>query len=285
MLRIAIQTKGRLNEESVNLLRESDINIDENKRKLLLPAKNFPIELLYLRDDDIPEAVATGVADLGIVGLNELEERGSKVDIVKRLGFGNCRISIAVPKAMEYSSPADLNGKRIATSYPAILKRFLESNGVEAKIVFMAGSVEMAPAAGMADVIFDIVSTGGTLISNGLKEVEKVFFSEAVLIGVPGLKENSEKASLLEEMLFRFEAVEESKDLKYLLMNLPEEATEEAIRILPSMRSPTIMPLAAKGWCSMHSVVKSGDMWEKIKQLKAIGAEGILVLSVDKIIK
>ena len=283
MLRVAIQTKGRLNEQSVELLNEAGVSIDENKRKFLTRATDFPLEVLYLRDDDIPQTVAMGVADLGIVGLNEVEEKGYKVDVVQKLGFGNCRISLVVPKDVEYMSPDYFNGKRIATSYPRILERYFAEQGVTAEIHEIAGSVEIAPAAGISDAIFDIVSSGGTLVSNGLKEVEKVFFSEAVLIANPSLSE--EKRAMLEVLQFRFEAVIDSRGMKYLLMNLPAEKVEEAIRIVPAMRSPTVLPLAQEGWCSLHSVVREKELWDKVEQLKKIGAEGILVLSLDKIIR
>ena len=282
MLRIALQSKGRLNEESLALLGEIGIDIDDSKRKFLSMASNFPLEVLYLRDDDIPQVVSAGTASLGIVGLNEVAEKGLDVDVVCKLGFGGCRISLAIPKAESYGGPSWFEGKRIATSYPAILRRYLEEKGIKADIEIITGSVEIAPAAGIADAIFDIVSSGGTLISNGLKEVEKVFFSEAVLIANKGLDE--EQKALLEEILFRISSVKVSRDKKYILMNLPEAAVDEAIKILPAMRSPTVMPLAAKGWCSMHSVVDAADLWDKIRQLKAIGAEGILVLNVDKLI-
>lgn len=282
MLRIALQSKGRLNEESTALLQEIGINIDDSKRKFLSKSANFPLEVLYMRDDDIPQVVASGTASLGIVGLNEVEEKGMDVRIVERLGFGGCRISLAIPKSEDYSGPGYFEGKRIATSYPNILKRYLDEKGINATVEVITGSVEIAPAAGIADAIFDIVSSGGTLVSNGLKEVEKVFFSEAVLIC--GDKLSDEDRATLDEILFRFESVKVSRGKKYVLMNLPEEAVEEAIRLLPAMRSPTVLPLAAKGWCSLHSVVDEADLWEKIRQLKAIGAEGILVLNVDKIV-
>lgn len=282
MLRVAIQSKGRLNEESTALLQEIGISVDDSKRKFLSQSANFPLEVLYMRDDDIPQVVASGTASLGIVGLNEVDEKGVDVEIVERLGFGGCRISLAIPKAEEYDGPQYFNGKRIATSYPNILRKYLADNGIDAKIEIITGSVEIAPAAGIADAIFDIVSSGGTLVSNGLKEVEKVFWSEAVLIAGPGLTDEDRK--LLEEIQFRLDSVKVSRGKKYLLMNLPQASVEEAVKILPAMRSPTVMPLAAEGWCSMHSVVDEADLWDKIRQLKAIGAEGILVLNVDKII-
>ena len=282
MLRLAIQSKGRLNEESTALLREIGIDIDDSRRKFLSPAPNFPLELLYMRDDDIPQVVASGTAALGIVGLNEVEERGFDVQVVARLGFGGCRISLAVPKGADYDGPQWFAGKRIATSYPRILRKWLQEQGIEARIEVITGSVEIAPAADIADAIFDIVSSGGTLVSNGLREVEKVFFSEAVLISNGQLTPDQQQ--VLDEMLFRIGSAQVSRHKKYILMNLPQAAVEEATRILPAMRSPTVMPLAAEGWCSMHSVVEEADLWDKIRQLKAIGAEGILVLNIDKII-
>ena len=282
MLRIAIQTKGRLNEQSIELLREIGIDVEGAKRKFLSKASNFPIEVLYLRDDDIPQVVADGTATLGIVGMNEVAERGCDVDVVTKLGFGGCRISLAIPKADEYNGVEYFQGKKIATSYPAILSKFLDDNGVEASMAVITGSVEIAPAAGIADAIFDIVSSGGTLVSNGLKEVERVFESEAVLIANRNL--SNEEREVLNELLFRIESERVSRGKKYLLMNIPTASLDEAVKILPAMRSPTVMPLAVEGWCSLHSVVDSADLWDKVRQLKAIGAEGILVLTLDKII-
>lgn len=282
MLRIAIQTKGRLNEQSTELLHEIGIDVDTAKRKFLSKAANFPIEVLYLRDDDIPQVVANGTASLGIVGLNEVAERGYEVDVVAKLGFGGCRISLAIPKGDEYEGVEYFRGKRIATSYPVILGNFLRQHDIEAELEVITGSVEIAPAAGIADAIFDIVSSGGTLVSNGLKEVERVFESEAVLIANKNL--SAEDKELLEELLFRIESERDSRDKKYLLMNIPTASLEEAVKILPAMRSPTVMPLAAEGWCSLHSVVDAAELWDKVRQLKAIGAEGILVLTLDKII-
>ena len=282
MLRIAIQTKGRLNEQSIDLLHELGIDVDAAKRKFLSKAANFPIEVLYLRDDDIPQVVANGTAGLGIVGLNEVAERGCDVEVVTKLGFGGCRISLAIPKADEYNGVEYFEGKRIATSYPEILEKFLREQGVTADVKVISGSVEIAPAAGIADAIFDIVSSGGTLVTNGLKEVERVFESEAVLIANKNL--SAEERELLDELLFRIESERVSRGKKYLLMNIPTASLDEAVKILPAMRSPTVMPLAAEGWCSLHSVVDSSDLWDKVRQLKAIGAEGILVLTLDKII-
>ncbi len=283
MIRIAIQAKGRLNEQSLELLRESGVSVDENRRKFLTRSESFPLEVLYLRDDDIPQAVAMGAADLGIVGYNEVAEKGFAVDEVLKLGFGACRISLAVPKTVEYTGVEWFSGRRVATSYPRILRDFFAARGVEAEIHEIAGSVEIAPAVGMADAIFDIVSSGGTLVSNRLVEVEKVLFSEAVLIATPSLA--PEKEALLEQLKFRLGAALDSRGMKYLLMNLPSGSVERAIEILPAMRSPTVMPLAQTGWCSLHSVVREQELWNKIEALKEIGAEGILVLALEKIIK
>ncbi len=282
MLRIAIQSKGRLNEESMALLQSIGIEVDAPKRKLLSKSQTFPIEALYLRDDDIPQVVAGGTATLGIVGLNEVEERGADVDVIYRLGFGACRLSLAVPKSEAYDGPAWFNGRRIATSYPIILGKYLKANNIAAKVEVITGSVEIAPAVGIADAIFDIVSSGSTLIANGLKEVESVFESEAVLIACKN--RNSEDQAVIDDLLFRIESETVSRGKKYLLMNLPKSSLEEAIKILPAMRSPTVMPLANEDWCSLHSVIDAADLWTKVRQLKAIGAEGILVMDVDKII-
>ena len=282
MLRIAIQSKGRLNEESLALLQSIGIEVDAPKRKLLSKSQTFPIEALYLRDDDIPQVVAGGTATLGIVGLNEVEERGADVDIICRLGFGDCRLSLAVPKSEAYDGPAWFNGRRIATSYPVILGNYLKANNITAKVEVITGSVEIAPAVGIADAIFDIVSSGSTLIANGLKEVESVFESEAVLIACKN--RSAEDQAVIDDLLFRIESETVSRGKKYLLMNLPKSSLEEAIKILPAMRSPTVMPLANEDWCSLHSVIDAADLWTKVRQLKAIGAEGILVMDVDKII-
>ena len=282
MIRIAIQSKGRLSEDSLALMREAGIKIDELKRKFLARAADFPLEVLYLRDDDIPGVVESGSADLGIVGLNEVAETGADVEIVRKMGFGACRLSLAIPKDQEYTGPAFFEGKRIATSYPNVLAEWLSKNGVKADIRKIMGSVEISPAAGIADAIFDIVSSGGTLVSNGLKEVDTVLFSEAVLIARKGLE--ADKQAILDKMLFRFDAVMESGGKKYILMNIPTDKVSEAVKILPALRSPTVMPLAAEGWCSLHSVVLERELWDKIERLKALGAEGILVLHLYKVI-
>lgn len=282
MLRIAIQTKGRLNEQSIELLRESGVMIGEEKRKFLMRASGLPVEILFLRDDDIPQTVAMGAADLGIVGYNEVQERDYAVDVIQKLGFGECRISLAVPKNVEYTGLDYFNGKRIATSYPNVLKNYFDQKGIKADIHTITGSVEIAPAAGLADAIFDIVSSGGTLISNGLVEVEKVLHSEAVLIATPGL--DGEKMAMAQQLMSRFESVQKGYGKKYLVLNLPVTALDEAVAMLPAMRSPTVIPLANSEWCSLQTVVDEKELWDIIEKLKAIGAEGILVLSLEKIV-
>ncbi len=282
MIRLAIQSKGRLNEDSLRLLRDAGIDVDDAKRKFLGQAADFPLEVLYLRDDDIPGVVAEGAADIGIVGFNEVAETGAEVDLIRYLGFGKCRLSLAVPKTVADPGPDWFRGRSIATSYPSILRRYLVGRGIDAEIREIKGSVEIAPAAGIADAIFDIVSSGGTLVSNGLKEVETVLQSEAVLIARKDLPE--EKRALLDSILFRFDAVGESRGKKYILMNIPTDRLDDAFRILPSMRSPTVMPLAIEGWSSVHSVVTESTLWTTVEQLKGIGAEGILILNVDKVI-
>ena len=282
MLRIAIQTKGRLNEQSMELLRDVGVTIKEEKRKFLMRAADFPVEILFLRDDDIPQTVAMGAADLGIVGYNEVAEKGYEVDVLKKLGFGGCRISLAIPKNDKYEGLEYFNGKRIATSYPKVLQKFFDENNIKAEIHTITGSVEISPAAGLADAIFDIVSSGGTLVTNGIVEVEKVLFSEAVLIGTPGL--DAEKMAVVEQLMSRFESVLTGAGKKYLLLNLPTAALEEAIKILPAMRSPTVIPMAQSDWGSLQTVVDQNRLWDVIEKLKAIGAEGILVLNLEKIV-
>ena len=282
MLRIAVQAKGRLFEETMELLAESDIKLSPSKRTLLVQASNFPIEVLFLRDDDIPQSVATGVADLGIVGENEYAEKKEDAEIIKRLGFSKCRLSLAMPKDIEYPGVKWFDGKTIATSYPVILEDFLSAHGVKAEVHVITGSVEVAPGIGLADAIFDIVSSGSTLVSNRLKEVEVVMKSEALLIG--NKKLTAEKKEILNELLFRMDAVEAAEDKKYVLMNAPKDKVEEIISVLPGMKSPTIMPLAQEGWCSVHTVLDEKRFWEIIGKLKALGAEGILVLPIEKMI-
>ena len=283
MLRIAIQAKGRLNEDTMSLLADAGISVAASKRKLVAQASGFPMEVLYLRDDDIPQAVEMGVADIGIVGLNEVAEKGRTVCEEMKLGFGACRISLAVPRDVDYTGPEWFSGRRIATSYPHILSKFFNLHQVNAEIHEIAGSVEIAPAVGMADGIFDIVSSGGTLVQNGLKEVEKVFFSEAALIS--NLHLSADKRTDIEKLKFRFRSIVDSRGMKYVLMNLPQKSLDEAVAILPGMRSPTVLPLADKDWCSLHVVLPEDQLWEKIEQLKALGAEGILVLALENMIK
>ncbi|TWV12296.1 ATP phosphoribosyltransferase [Bacteroidaceae bacterium HV4-6-C5C] len=282
MLRIAVQAKGRLYEETMALLEESDIKLNASKRTLLIQSTNFPIEVLFLRDDDIPQTVATGVADLGIVGENEFVERSEDAEIIKRLGFSKCRLSLAMPKDIEYSGTDWFEGKKIATSYPGILSSYLKEKGVTAEIHVITGSVEVSPGIGLADAIFDIVSSGSTLVSNRLKEVEVVMKSEALLIGNRSLSE--EKREVLKELLFRIDAVKTAEDKKYVLMNAPKDRLDEIIAVLPGMKSPTVMPLAQEGWCSLHTVLDEKRFWEIIGKLKSLGAEGILVLPIEKMI-
>lgn len=282
MIRLAIQSKGRLNEDSLRLLREIGIGIDDAKRKFLGKAADFPLEVLYLRDDDIPGVVEGGAADIGIVGLNEISETGADVEVVRRLGFGQCRLSLAVPKNVDYPGEEWFNGKIIATSYPCILKDYLTKNGIQATVREIKGSVEIAPAAGIAEAIFDIVSSGGTLISNGLVEVKTVLESEAVLICRKDIP--AERKTLLDTILFRIDAALESQGKKYVLMNLPTARIGDALALLPSMRSPTVMPLAAEGWSSVSTVVSDSSLWQTVEALKGIGAEGILILNLDKVI-
>ena len=282
MLRIAVQSKGRLFEDTMALFAEADIKLSTSKRTLLTQSSNFPIEVLFLRDDDIPQSVASGVADLGIVGENEFVERKEKADIIYRLGFSKCRLSLAVHKEEEYNGPSWFNGKKIATSYPGILQTYLDKQGINADIHVITGSVELAPGIGLSDAIFDIVSSGSTLISNNLKEVEIVMKSEALLIGNPNL--TPEKKEILEELLFRIEAVKAAEDKKYVLMNAPTDKVKDIIEVLPGVKSPTIMPLATEGWSSVHTVIDQKCFWEIIGKLKALGAQGILVLPIEKMI-
>lgn len=282
MLRIAVQSKGRLYEDTMSLLAEADIKISASKRTLLLQSTNFPVEVLYLRDDDIPQSVATGVADLGVVGENEYIERGGGSDIVSRLGFSKCRLSLAIPKDINYQGLEWFNNKKIATSYPVILKYFLDKNNINAEIHVITGSVEISPGIGLADAIFDIVSSGSTLVSNNLREVEVVMESEALLIGNKSMDEH--KKSILKEMLFRFSAVKNAEDKKYVRMNVPKNRLEEIINVLPGLKSPTIIPLADDAWCSVHTVLSQKRFWEIIGKLKELGAQGILVTPIEKMI-
>lgn len=282
MLRIAVQSKGRLYDETMLLLEEAGIKLEKGKRILLLSAKEFPVEVLFLRDDDIPQSVADGVADIGIVGENEYVEKGEEARLVKRLGFSKCHLSLAIPKDEKYEGLTWFEGKTIATSYPKILNAFLSKNGIKAEPHVISGSVEIAPGIGLADAIFDIVSSGSTLVSNRLKEVEIVMQSEALLIANRGL--SKEKQAVLDELMFRFQAVQEAEGKKYVLLNAPKEKMKEIIEVLPGMKSPTITPLADENWVSVQSVIAEKHFWEIIGKLKSLGAEGILVLPIEKMI-
>lgn len=282
MLRIAIQKSGRLQEGSLALLRESGLSFSNGKDQLKAPARNFPAEVLFLRDDDIPQYIEDNVAEIGIVGENVVAEKKKNIQVVKHLDFARCRLSLAVPRSESYSGLQWLNGKNIATSYPTIVKDFLKKNNIEAGIHEISGSVEIAPGIGLAEAICDLVSTGSTLLSNGLKEVQIVMESEAVLIANPNL--SAEKQAILDKLLFRIEAVQKAKNNKYILLNCPNEAIEKITSVIPGMKSPTIMPLSREGWSSLHSVVDENDFWEKIDQLRSCGAEGILVIPIEKMI-
>ena len=282
MLRIAVQSKGRLYEDTMNLLSEADIKISASKRTLLVHSTNFPLEVLYLRDDDIPQSVASGVADIGVVGENEFVERHEDAAIIQHLGFSKCRLSLAIPKSVNYPGIEWFNGKKIATSYPYILNRFLEENDIKAEIHVITGSVEISPGIGLADGIFDIVSSGSTLISNNLSEVEVEMKSDAVLIGNKHLSD--EKKKILADMLFRIEAVRNAEDKKYVRMNAPKARLHEIIDVLPGLKSPTVIPLADEEWCSVHTVLDQKRFWEIIGKLKELGAQGILVTPIEKMI-
>ena len=282
MLRIAVQSKGRLYEDTMNLLKEADIKVSESKRTLLVQSTKFPLEVLFLRDDDIPQSVASGVADIGVVGENEFEERQEDAHIIRPLGFSKCRLSLAIPKAIDYTGISWFNGKKIATSYPGILRRFMNKNNIQADIHVITGSVEISPGIGLADAIFDIVSSGSTLIHNNLKEVEVVMKSEAVLIG--NWKMDDEKRKILNELLFRFEAVQIARDKKYVMMNAPKDKVADIIKVLPGIKSPTIIPLSDPEWCAIHTVLDEARFWEIIGKLKELGAQGILVSPIEKMI-
>jgi ATP phosphoribosyltransferase len=282
MLRIAIQKSGRLYEDSVQLLKECGIDLRNVKDRLRTVSENFPLEVFFLRDDDIPEYVEDGVADIGIVGQNVLFEKGRIVNTVESLGFGKCRLSIAVPKTLDYSGVRDLEGKRIATSYPALVKSYLAENEVNATIHEISGSVEIAPGIGLSDAVADLVSSGGTLFMNGLKEAEVILESQAVMIAHKNL--NPEQQVILDKLLFRIRAVKKAKKTKYILLNAPNNQLDKIIAILPGMRSPTVLPLAQSGWSSVHSVLSEDEFWDRIEQLKEAGAEGILVVPIEKMI-
>ena len=282
ILKIALQKKGRLHDDSTSLLKSCGIKFQSSGGKLVAKSHNFPMELLYLRDDDIPECVADGVTDIGIVGENEVLEKNKIVDVADRLGFSKCRLSLAIPKGDAYDGLSYFQGKKIATSYPNILQKFLSDNNINAEVHEISGSVEIAPGIGLANAIFDIVSSGGTLISNGLKEVETVMKSEALLIANKNL--SAAKTDILNQLLFRIQSVKKAKSNKYILLNAPNDKIEEITAILPGMKSPTVTPLAEQGWSSLHSVVREDDFWAVINKLKAHGAQGILVIPIEKMI-
>ncbi|PSL47559.1 ATP phosphoribosyltransferase [Chitinophaga niastensis] len=281
-LKIAIQKSGRLHDDSIKLLKECGIDINNGVNKLKTEATNFPLEVFFLRDDDIPQYIEDGVADIGIVGENVVLEKQKQVNIVQKLGFGKCRLSMAVEKSVDYTSVKDLHNKRIATSYPVIVEEFLQRNGIKAEIHEISGSVEIAPGIGLADAICDLVSSGSTLFMNGLKEVETVLKSEAVLAACHNLK--PEQQILLDKLLFRIQAVKKAKNNKYILLNAPNDKLNEIIGLLPGMKSPTVLPLAEAGWSSVHSVLNENDFWDIIESLKAAGAQGILVVPIEKMV-
>lgn len=282
MLRIAIQSKGRLFEDCMDLLKEAGIKLSNAKRTLLVPSSNFPIEVLYLRDDDIPECVEKGVADIGIVGLNEFNERQKDAKIAKNLGFSKCRLSLAIPALIDYPGIEWFNGKTIATSYPNILEKFLKEKGVNADIHVITGSVEISPNIGLGDGIFDIVSSGSTLVSNRLKEVEVVVESEAVLIVNNDL--DAEKLEILDELMFRIDAVRVAEDKKYVMMNVPDSNLDAVLAMLPGVKAPTVIKLATEGWSAVHTVIPEKTFWNLVGGLKAAGAEGILALNIEKMV-
>ncbi len=282
ILRIAIQKSGRLSEQSIKLINECGIHFNNGKSRLKAVSYNFPAEFLFLRDDDIPGYVEDGIADLGIVGENEMVEKDKDILLVKRLGFSKCRLSLAIPRDKEYPGPHYFEGKNIATSYTRILNQFLEKQQLSAQIHEISGSVEIAPSIGLADAVCDIVSSGSTLLSNGLKEVETIFRSEAVLIGNKAASE--QKKSLIDQLVFRINSVQAGQGNKYILLNAPEESIDAIVDLLPGMRSPTVVPLATKGWHSIHSVVQEDQFWEVIEKLREAGAEGILVVPIEKMI-
>jgi ATP phosphoribosyltransferase len=281
-LKLGIQKSGRLSEKSLEIISKCGIKYSNSTNKLVTVCDNFPLEILFLRDDDISGYVADGVIDIGIVGENTLVEGQHKVTLNKKLGFSRCRLSLAVPKNFEYNSLKDLQGKSLATSYPVILKDYLDKNGVSADIHLITGSVEIAPSIGLADAICDIVSTGSTLISNGLKEVETIFKSEAVLISNSNL--SADKSVILDKLLFRIESVQHALNHKYIILNCPDSSIEAIKKILPGIKSPTVTPLADEGWSSISSVINENEFWEKIEQIKSVGAQGILVMPIEKMI-
>ena len=281
-LRIAVQKSGRLSENSLELLKECGIDVKNGRAQLVASASNFPLDILYLRDDDIPQYVEDGVADLGILGENVVIESRAQVDIIKRLNFGRCRLSLAVPKALEYNGLSYFQDRKVATSYPNILDDYLTAHGIKSEVHVISGSVEIAPNIGLADAICDIVSSGSTLLSNGLKEVETIMKSEAVLVSRKGL--DTEGEAILQKLLFRLESVMAAKSSKYVIMNAPNNAIEAIVSVLPGMKSPTVVPLAIEGWSAIHSVLNEEKFWDIIDDLKKAGAQGILVVPIEKMI-
>jgi ATP phosphoribosyltransferase len=281
-LRLAIQKSGRLHDDSIKLLKECGIDISNGLNKLKAEASNFPIEVYFLRDDDIPQYVEDGVADIGIVGENVVYEKNKPLKVLNKLGFGKCRLSVAVRKSENYTGISFLQGKKVATSYPVILSKFLKDNGISAEVHEISGSVEIAPSIGLADAICDLVSSGSTLFSNGLQEAETILFSEAVLVATNRL--DAQKQQIIDRLLFRIEAVKKARNTKYILLNAPNDKLAEIIALLPGMKSPTVLPLAEVGWSSVHSVLNENDFWEIIEQLKAAGAQGILVVPIEKMV-
>jgi len=281
-LKLAIQKSGRLHDDSMRLLKEAGIDIGNGVNKLKAEATNFPIELFFLRDDDIPQYVEDGVADIGFVGENVVYEKAKKVEVAYNLGFGKCRLSFAVGKNENFTGPGYLTGKKIATSYPVLVQAYLDKNGIKAEIHEISGSVEIAPGIGLADIICDLVSSGSTLFMNGLKEAETILDSQAVLIKRKALAPEAE--AILQKLLFRVESVKKAKRNKYVLLNAPNNNLEKIISLLPGMKSPTVVALATPGWSSVHSVIDESDFWEIIEQLKLAGAEGILVVPIEKMI-
>lgn len=281
-LKIAVQKKGRLNDESIDLLKQCGVKFNNGRDQLKVNSHTFPAELLFLRNSDIPNYIKDGVADIAILGENTVIEKGGGLDIVEKLGFSKCKLSLAVPKDVDYPGLQYFEGKKIATSYPVTLQQYLDKNGINAEIHVISGSVEIAPNIGLADGICDLVSSGSTLFKNGLKECEEILYSEAALVATPGL--SGEKKELLDKLMFRINAVQAAKKNKYVLLNAPNNKLEDIISVLPGMKSPTVLPLAKEGWSSVHSVIKEGDFWGSIDKLKELGAEGLLIVPIEKMV-
>jgi len=282
ILKIAVQKSGRLNEESIQLLKECGVKFNNGRDQLKVASHSFPAELLFLRNSDIPNYVKDGIADIAILGENTVIEKGASLDIIEKLGFSKCKLSLAVPKEVDYPGVQYFEGKKIATSYPVTLQQYLDKQGVKSEIHMISGSVEIAPNIGLADGICDLVSSGSTLFKNGLKECEEILFSEACLVSTPGL--TGEKKDILDRLMFRINSVQTAKKSKYVLLNAPNDKLQDIIAALPGMKSPTVLPLAKEGWSSVHSVIKDGDFWNAIDDLKANGAEGILIVPIEKMV-